>query len=100
MKSNAVHDQQNGGVGKGVQMQGLWRKQKGLSEVRGDQWGCGKGCNNESRVVWVGKGRAGEAMMQAGWCGVGYNWGRGGWGWTKGQQLWWWRGGNYVKLRE
>ena len=32
------HDEQNGGVGKGVPMQGLWRKQKGLSKVRGYGW--------------------------------------------------------------
>jgi hypothetical protein len=38
-------------------------------------------------VVRVGKGREVEAMgamMEAGWHGVGYHWGRGRWFWAKG----------------
>ena len=58
------HDEQNGGVGKGVQIQGIWRKHNGLSEVRGD-------------------GTRG-AIMGAGWSGVGYHWGRGRVGLGKG----------------
>ena len=37
------HDEQNRGVVRRIQMQGIWRKQKEFFEVRGDGWGVGQG---------------------------------------------------------